>query len=245
MKDTGHITVNECLILEQVPTLSIVHNTVLPVTERGIIKHHAYSDNLPPQVLPLDTFRVDARTGRPTYAGMSDRVVRTKLLIDNLQKTAAREGVPHWIFLKNRDKPPAWKEGLVQQHSAQSGDDDVQVKGLQDMPDKAKNWIEQRIRQMERDGTSRLDETQLMAEVRAWVQRNIKQARENPGVVEGAYGVDGTTELEERVQQRYMQFVNHPANLSQSGEVAVASTSAATASLTSHAPLVPRDSLEP
>jgi len=138
----------ECLVYEQLTWDSVIHNTILPVLTGVGLVMPALPDSLTatqPLVLPLTTYTGGRRPHAP-----SGRVKHIFDILAILQDTAFECGYPHWIFLENKYKPEAWSHKADCQQHPWSGPNDVAVPSLHDLPETARLWIEEGVKEAAR-----------------------------------------------------------------------------------------------
>lgn len=191
----------ECLILEQVSSASMRLNTVLPVGATGLLKptcivvdhskapFHYYdmprdTAHLPHVTIPFKTFIGDQAVHVP-----GPRLESVLNTVAELQALAFEQGYPHWIFLKNRDKPKIWGHKARMQHHANSGPNDISVPPPQALPRISLLWIEFCIQKAVENNEMHLPLDKLTKATRNWVEDVIAWAEDE---IEGVPEVEMT-----------------------------------------------------
>jgi len=197
----------ECLIIEQVSWASMRLNTVLPVGAIGLLKptciavDHSMApfeyydmprDNaqFPHVIIPFTTF-----VGEKGVHVPGPRIELVLNTITELQALAFEQGYPHWIFLKNRDKPKSWSYKARMQHHANSGPNDISVPAPQALPKTGLLWIEYCIQKAVESNEMHLPLDNLTKATREWVESVITWAKDE---IEGVPEVEitGTRQVE-------------------------------------------------
>ena len=202
----------ECLLWEQILTESIIRDTVLRVVvdngRKWLIRPSFEASTALDQWIPHDFFL------SPDFKGAGKQALHTKKTISRMQETASRKGLPHWIFLPNKHKPVEWTDKLsaTARNVAQGLHlpNKIVVKSPQDVPSKAKEFIEQRIRFFTRQTAlpNNLDKGLLTQSIRNWVEKQEDEANKYPDAVEGQYTAGWSEPMSRADIRMYARYID-------------------------------------